>query len=161
MTIKHTIIPHLWFDSNAEEAINFYVSLFANSKITNIARYGDAGPGPKGTVMSISFILNGQEFAAINGGPQFQHSAAMSLMVWCDSQAEIDELYGKLLAGGGKEQACGWVQDRFGPIWQVNYKRLPEMLKNGDAAAADRAFQAMMQMKKIDVQKLEDAYAGK
>jgi predicted 3-demethylubiquinone-9 3-methyltransferase (glyoxalase superfamily) len=161
MTIKHTIIPHLWFDSNAEEAINFYVSLFANSKITNIARYGDAGPGPKGTVMSISFILNGQEFSAINGGPQFQHSAAMSLMVWCDSQAEIDELYGKLLAGGGKEQACGWVQDRFGPIWQVNYKRLPDMLKSGDAAAADRAFQAMMQMKKIDLQKLEDAYAGK
>jgi predicted 3-demethylubiquinone-9 3-methyltransferase (glyoxalase superfamily) len=160
MTIKHTIIPHLWFDSNAEEAINFYVSLFADSKITNIARYGDAGPGPKGTVMSISFILNGQEFAAINGGPQFQHSAAMSLMVWCDNQAEIDDLYGKLLAGGGKEQACGWVQDRFGPIWQVNYKRLPEMLKS-DAAAADRVFRAMMQMKKIDVKKLEDAFAGK
>ena len=160
MKIKHTIIPHLWFDSSAEEAVNFYVSLFADSKITKIARYGDAGPGPKGTVMSISFVLNGQEFAAINGGPQFQHSAAMSLMVWCDHQAEIDDLYGKLLAGGGKEQACGWVQDRFGPIWQVNYKRLPEMLKS-DAAAADRVFRAMMQMKKIDVKKLEDAFAGK
>ena len=160
MKIKHTIIPHLWFDSNAEEAVNFYVSLFADSKITRIARYGDTGPGPKGSVMSISFILNGQEFAAINGGPQFQHSAASSLLVWCDDQAEIDELYGKLLAGGGKEQACGWVQDRFGPIWQVNYKRLPEMLKS-DAAAADRVFRAMMQMKKIDVKKLEDAFAGK
>lgn len=161
MTIKHPIIPHLWFDNNAEEAVNYYVSLFADSKITKVARYGDAGPGPKGSVMSISFILNGQEFAAINGGPQFQHSAAMSLLIWCDSQAEIDELYGKLLAGGGKEQACGWVQDRFGPIWQVNYKRLPQMLDSGDAKAADRAFAAMMTMKKIDVQKLEDAFAGR
>ena len=161
MTINQKITPHLWFDNNAEEAINFYITLFPNSKITRIARYGDAGPGPKGSVMSIDFTLNGQDFAAINGGPQFQHSAAMSLMVWCDTQAEIDTLYGKLLADGGKEQACGWVQDRFGPIWQVNYKRLPEMLEQGDSRAADRAFAAMMTMKKIDVQKLEDAYAGK
>ena len=161
MTIRQNIVPHLWFDSNAEEAVNYYISLFANSKITRIARYGDAGPGPKGSVMSISFVLNGQEFAAINGGPQFQHSAAMSLLIWCDNQAEIDELYGKLLAGGGKEQACGWVQDRFGPIWQVNYKRLPEMLDSGDSQGADRAFAAMMTMKKIDVQKLENAFAGR
>ncbi|HSS15107.1 MAG TPA: VOC family protein [Rhizomicrobium sp.] len=161
MTINQKIIPHLWFNNNAEEAVNYYVSLFANSKITNVARYGDAGPGPKGTVMSIGFILNGQEFAAINGGPQFQHSAASSLLIWCDNQAEIDELYGKLLAGGGKEQACGWVQDRFGPIWQVNYKRLPEMIGRGDSEAGNRAFAAMMTMKKIDVQKLEDAYAGR
>ena len=160
MTINQKIIPHLWFNNNAEEAVNYYVSLFANSKITNIARYGDAGPGPKGSVMSIGFFLNGQEFAAINGGPQFHHSAAMSLLIWCDSQAEIDELYGKLLAGGGKEQACGWVQDRFGPIWQVNYKRLPEMLDSPDSAAANRAMQAMMSMKKIDARKLEDAFAG-
>ena len=161
MTINEKIIPHLWFDNNAEEAVNHYVSLFANSKITKIARYGDAGPGPKGSVMSISFVLNGQEFAAINGGPQFQHSAAMSLLIWCDTQAEIDELYGKLLADGGKEQACGWVQDRFGPIWQVNYKRMPEMIGSGDGAASTRVMRAMMAMKKIDVQKLEDAYAGK
>ena len=161
MTINQKIIPHLWFDNNAEEAVNHYVSLFANSKITNIARYGDAGPGPKGSVMSIGFVLNGQEFAAINGGPQFHHTAAMSLLIWCDSQPEIDELYGKLLAGGGKEQACGWVQDRFGPIWQVNYKRMPEMIGSGDSAAATRVMQAMMTMKKIDVQKLEDAYAGR
>jgi predicted 3-demethylubiquinone-9 3-methyltransferase (glyoxalase superfamily) len=161
MTIKQNIIPHLWFDNNAEEAVNYYITLFADSKITRIVRYGDAGPGPKGSVMSISFVLNGQEFAAINGGPQFQHSAAMSLLIWCDSQAEIDELYGKLLAGGGKEQACGWVQDRFGPIWQVNTKRLPEMLDSGDSQAADRAFAAMMTMKKIDVQKLEDAFADR
>jgi len=161
MTINQKIIPHLWFDNNAEEAVNHYVSLFANSKITNIARYGDAGPGPKGSVMSISFVLNGQEFAAINGGPQFQHSAAMSLLIWCDTQAEIDELYGKLLADGGKEQACGWVQDRFGPIWQVNYKRMPEMIGSGESAASTRVMQAMMTMKKIDVKKLEDAYAGK
>ena len=161
MTINQKIIPHLWFNNNAEEAVNHYVSLFANSKITNIARYGDAGPGPKGSVMSIGFILNGQEFAAINGGPQFQHSAAMSLLIWCDTQAEIDELYGKLLAGGGKEQACGWVQDRFGPIWQVNYKRMPEMIGGGDSSAANRVMAAMMTMMKIDVQKLEAAYAGK
>ena len=161
MTINQKIIPHLWFNNNAEEAVNYYLSLFANSKITNVARYGDAGPGPKGSVMSIGFILNGQEFAAINGGPQFQHSAAMSLLVWCDTQAEIDELYGKLLSGGGTEQACGWVQDRFGPIWQVNYKRMPEMIGSGDSPAANRVMAAMMTMKKIDVKKLEDAYAGK
>jgi predicted 3-demethylubiquinone-9 3-methyltransferase (glyoxalase superfamily) len=161
MTINQKITPHLWFDSNAEEAINFYIGLFPNSKITRIARYGDAGPGPKGSVMSIDFTLNGQDFAAINGGPQFHHSAAMSLMVWCDTQAEIDALYGKLLADGGKEQACGWVQDRFGPIWQVNYRRLAEMVSSDDRAAADRAMRAMMSMKKIDVKKLEDAYAGK
>jgi predicted 3-demethylubiquinone-9 3-methyltransferase (glyoxalase superfamily) len=161
MTINQKIITHLWFDNNAEEAVNHYVSLFANSRITNIARYGDAGPGPKGGVMSVGFVLNGQEFAAINGGPQFHHTAAMSLLVWCDSQAEIDELYGKLLAGGGKEQACGWVQDRFGPVWQVNYKRLPEMIGSGDSAAANRVMAAMMTMKKIDVKMLEDAHAGK
>ena len=161
MTINQKIITHLWFDNNAEEAINFYITLFPNSKITTIVRYGDTGPGPKGSVMSIGFVLNGQEFAAINGGPQFQHSAAMSMMVWCDTQAEIDELYGKLLAGGGKEQACGWVQDRFGPIWQVNYKRLQDMVGGGDPKAADRVMTAMMAMKKIDVKKLEDAYAGK
>jgi predicted 3-demethylubiquinone-9 3-methyltransferase (glyoxalase superfamily) len=161
MTINQKIITHIWFDNNAEEAVNYYVTLFVDSKITGIARYGDAGPGPKGSVMSIGFILNGQEFAAINGGPQFQHSGAMSLLVWCDGQAEIDELYGKLLAGGGKEHACGWVQDRFGPTWQVNYKRLAEMMSSSDSAAANRAMQAMMTMKKIDVQKLEDAYAGK
>jgi predicted 3-demethylubiquinone-9 3-methyltransferase (glyoxalase superfamily) len=161
MTINHKIIPHLWFNNNAEEAVNHYVSLFANSKITNIARYGDAGPGPKGSVMSISFILNGQEFAAINGGPQFHHTAASSLLIWCDNQAEIDELYGKLLAGGGTEQACGWVQDRFGPIWQVNYKRMPEMIGSGEGEASTRVMKAMMTMKKIDVQKLEDAYAGR
>ena len=161
MTINQKIIPHLWFKNNAEEAVNYYVSLFANSRITNIARYGDSGPGAKGSVMSIGFILNGQEFAAINGGPQFHHTATSSLLIWCDTQAEIDELYGKLLAGGGTEQACGWVQDRFGPVWQVNYKRLPEMIASGGGEAADRAFAAMMTMKKIDVKKLEDAYAGK
>lgn len=161
MTVNQKIVTHLWFDNNAEEAINFYITLFPNSKITTIVRYGDTGPGPKGSVMSIGFVLNGQEFAAINGGPQFQHSAAMSMMVWCDTQAEIDELYGKLLAGGGKEQACGWVQDRFGPIWQVNYKRLQDMVGGGDPKAADRVMTAMMAMKKIDVKKLEDAYAGK
>jgi predicted 3-demethylubiquinone-9 3-methyltransferase (glyoxalase superfamily) len=160
MTIKQKIITHLWFNSNAEEAVNYYVTLFADSKITTIARYGDSGPGPKGSVMSIGYVLNGQEFAAINGGPQFRHSAAASLLIWCDTQAEIDALYGKLLAGGGTEQACGWVQDRFGLIWQVNYKRIPEMVGSGNNEAADRVMRAMMTMKKIDVKTLEDAYAG-
>src|SRR5258707_13084694 len=107
MTIDQKIVPHLWFDSNAEEAVNFYVTLFPNSKITRIARYGDAGPGPKGKVMSIDYVLNGQEFAAINGGPQFQHSAAGPLLVRGDTQAAIDELYDKLLADGGKESTSG------------------------------------------------------
>src|SRR5947208_14429179 len=114
MTINQKIITHLWFNNNAEEAVNHYVSLFANSKITRIARYGDAGPGPKGSVMSISFVLNGQEFAAINGGPQFHHSADMSLLVWCASQAESDERHGTLLAGGGKGKACGGVAAAVG-----------------------------------------------
>jgi predicted 3-demethylubiquinone-9 3-methyltransferase (glyoxalase superfamily) len=135
MKIKHTIIPHLWFDNNAEEAVNFYVSLFADSKITKVAAYGDAGswserqrdvdrlfpqrPGIRRHQWRAAIPAQRRQFAA----------------VWCDNQAEIDELYGKLLAGGGKEQACGWVQDRFGPIWQVNYKRMPEMIGSGEGEA--------------------------
>lgn len=160
MKIDRKITPHLWFDSNAEEAINFYVGLFPNSAVNRLARYGDAGPGPRGQVMSIDFTLNGQDFAAINGGPQFRHSCALSLMVWCDTQEEIDFLYGKLLADGGKEQACGWVQDRFGPIWQVNYKGLPRLLGASDAEVCTRVMQAMMSMKKIDVAALEAAAKG-
>jgi len=160
MAIKHKIIPHLWFDKNAEDAVNFYISLFDDSKITNVARYGDAGPGPKGSVMSISFVLNGQEFAAINGGPVFQFNEAISFLIWCDTQAEIDALWGKL-ADGGKPNQCGWVKDRFGLVWQVNYARLPGMLTGTDERAANRAMQAMMTMKKIDIRGLDDAFAGK
>jgi predicted 3-demethylubiquinone-9 3-methyltransferase (glyoxalase superfamily) len=160
MTITHKIIPHLWFDANAEAAVNFYLTLFPQSKITSTSRYGDGGPGPKGSVMSISFELNGQTFAAINGGPTFKFNEAVSFLIWCDTQAEIDALYDPLVAGG-KAQPCGWVTDRFGLVWQINYAGIPDMMASGDAAAAGRTMQAMMTMKKIDVQRLKDAFAGK
>jgi predicted 3-demethylubiquinone-9 3-methyltransferase (glyoxalase superfamily) len=127
MLIKHKIIPHLWFDDNAEAAVNFYVSLFDNSRIGKVARYGDAGPGPKGSVMSIGFELNGQEFAAVNGGPMFKFSEAVSFLIWCDTQDEIDALWGRLTDGGAPQQ-CGWLKDRFGLVWQVNYAGMPGML---------------------------------
>jgi predicted 3-demethylubiquinone-9 3-methyltransferase (glyoxalase superfamily) len=160
MAIRHKIIPHLWFDANAEDAVNFYVTLFDNSKIGKVARYGDAGPGPKGQVMSIGFTLNGQDFAAINGGLVFKFNEAVSFLIWCDTQEEIDWLYDRLLAGGSESQ-CGWLKDRFGLVWQVNYSGMPDMLTSSDTAASTRAIQAMMGMKKIDVQKLKDAYARK
>ena len=160
MKIARKIVPHLWFNTNAEEAVNFYVSLFADSAIGRIARYGDTGPGPKGQVMSIGFTLNGQQFAALNGGPMFQFNEAVSFLIWCETQEEIDSLYDKLLEGG-KAQQCGWVKDRFGLVWQVNYAGLQEMVSGADAAASARAMQAMMGMEKIDIQKLKDAYAGK
>jgi predicted 3-demethylubiquinone-9 3-methyltransferase (glyoxalase superfamily) len=159
MRISHQIIPHLWFDDNAEEAVNFYLSIFDNSKITGLARYGDAGPGPKGKVMSIGFELNGQAFAAVNGGPIFKFSEAVSFLIWCDTQDEIDALWGKL-TDGGKPQQCGWLKDRFGMVWQVNWAGMPKILGGADAAAANRTMKAMMTMQKIDIRALEDAYAG-
>ncbi len=159
MQIDQTIIPHLWFDANAEEAVNFYVSLFANSKVGKIARYGKAGPGPDGSVMSIGFTLNGQEFVAINGGPHFQFNGAVSFLIWCDNQAEIDSLYDRLL-DGGKAQQCGWLADRFGLVWQVNYSGIPAMMSSPDAEASARAMKAMTGMVKIDIPRLRDAFAG-
>jgi predicted 3-demethylubiquinone-9 3-methyltransferase (glyoxalase superfamily) len=159
MRISHQIIPHLWFDDNAEEAVNFYLSIFDNSKITGLARYGDAGPGPKGKVMSIGFELNGQAFAAVNGGPIFKFSESVSFLIWCDTQDEIDALWGKL-TDGGKPQQCGWLKDRFGMVWQVNWAGMPKILGSADAAAANRTMKAMMTMQKIDIRALEDAYAG-
>jgi predicted 3-demethylubiquinone-9 3-methyltransferase (glyoxalase superfamily) len=159
MRISHQIVPHLWFDDNAEEAVNFYLSIFDNSKITGLARYGDAGPGPKGKVMSIGFELNGQEFAAVNGGPMFKLNEAVSFLIWCDTQDEIDALWGRL-TDGGKPQQCGWLKDRFGMVWQVNWAGMPKILGSADAAAANRTMKAMMTMQKIDIRALEDAYAG-
>jgi predicted 3-demethylubiquinone-9 3-methyltransferase (glyoxalase superfamily) len=153
MAIKHKIIPHLWFDTQAEEAVNLYVSLFADSRVGKVARYGESGPGPKGQVMSIGFTLNGQEFAALNGGPHFKFNGAVSFLVWCDTQQEIDALYDKLL-DGGEAQACGWLSDRYGLVWQVNYSGLQDMMtgpKSGQVMAA------MMKMRKIDIGKLEAA----
>jgi predicted 3-demethylubiquinone-9 3-methyltransferase (glyoxalase superfamily) len=160
MASLHKITPHLWFDANAEEAAKFYVSIFENSRILSLSRYGDAGPGPKGSVMAVGFELQGQPFAAINGGPPFKFSEAISFLIWCDSQKEIDRLWTQLLQSG-KEQPCGWLKDKFGLSWQVNYARIPEMMSDPDPARSSRVMKAMLQMTKIDVQQLEDAFNGR
>ena len=159
MSIKQKITTFLWFDQNAEEAANFYISIFKNSKILGVSRYGDAGPGPKGSVMTITFQLEGQEFVALNGGPQFKFTEAISLMVNCETQAEIDEMWRKLGAGG-QEIECGWLKDKFGLSWQVVPVALFKMLQDPDPAKAKRAMEAMLQMKKMDLARLEQAYRG-
>ena len=151
------ITPFLWFDSNAEEAMNFYVSIFKNSKILKVARYGDAGPGPKGTVMAATFQLEGQEFQALNGGPQYKFTPAISLFVSCESQQEVDELWGKFLAGGREDQ-CGWITDKFGLSWQIIPAILPKLLSDKDPRKSASVMKAMLQMKKIDSKKLQQAY---
>ena len=151
------ITPFLWFDGNAEEAVNFYVSIFKNSKVLSIARYGEAGPGPKGTVMTAAFQLNGQEFVALNGGPQFKFTEAISFWVRCETQEEIDEMWEKLSAGGAKSR-CGWLKDKYGLSWQVVPPILAEMLQDKDAKKSQRVMAAMMQMDKIDIGLLRKAY---
>jgi predicted 3-demethylubiquinone-9 3-methyltransferase (glyoxalase superfamily) len=151
------ITPFLWFDGNAEEAMNFYVSIFKNSKIVSVRRYGDAGPGPKGTVMTGTFQLEGQEFYALNGGPVYKFSPAISFFVDCKTQEEVDTLYDKLSAGGEKEP-CGWLRDKYGISWQIIPSALGKMLGDKDPRKAGNVMQAMLQMKKIDVKKLEQAY---
>jgi predicted 3-demethylubiquinone-9 3-methyltransferase (glyoxalase superfamily) len=151
------IVPFLWFDSNAEEAVAFYTSLFKDAKVVGVSRYGDAGPGPKGTVMGISFRLQGQEFYALNGGPAFTFSPAISLFVNCESQEEVDDLWGKLSAGG-KVQQCGWLTDRFGVTWQIIPTVLGEMLQDPDPGKARRVMEAMLKMVKIDIAALKRAY---
>ncbi len=151
------ITPFLWFDDKAEEAMNFYVSIFKNSKIGKISRYGDAGPGPKGTVMVATFQLEGQEFMALNGGPQFTFSPAISFVVNCATQEEVDGFWEKLSEGGEKNQ-CGWLKDKFGVSWQVVPTVLGEMMNDPDKAKANRVMQAMLQMTKIDIGKLKQAY---
>jgi predicted 3-demethylubiquinone-9 3-methyltransferase (glyoxalase superfamily) len=143
------ITPFLWFDGNAEEAMNFYVSIFKNAKIVNLSRNGD-------TVFSGTFQLEGQEFMALNGGPMFKFTEAISLFVSCKTQAEVDELWEKLSAGGEKSR-CGWLKDKFGVSWQIIPAALGELLGHPDPATAQRVMQAMLQMSKIDIQKLEDA----
>jgi len=152
------ITPFLWFDNNAEEAINFYVSIFKNSKIVSTTRYGEAGPGPKGTVMSATFRLDEQEFFALNGGPQFKFSPAISFFVKCETQQEIDELWEKLSAGGSKNK-CGWLQDKYGLSWQIVPPVLIEMLSDKDPEKSQRVMKAMLQMDKIDIGTLKQAYA--
>lgn len=151
------ITPFLWFDNNAEEAINFYTSIFKNSKIISMTRYGEGGPGANGTVMSASFQLEGQDFMALNGGPQYKFTEAISLFVDCKTQEEVDTLWGKL-SEGGEEGPCGWLKDRFGLSWQIIPTVLGEMLNDPDPVKAQNVMAAMLQMKKIDVEKLKQAY---
>jgi predicted 3-demethylubiquinone-9 3-methyltransferase (glyoxalase superfamily) len=155
------IIPFLWFDNQAEEAVNFYTSVFKKSKITSISRYGEGGPMPAGTVLVIAFELNGLEFNALNGGPVYKFTPAVSLYVKSETQEEIDYYWEKLLSGGGKEQQCGWLQDKYGLCWQIVPPILSELLQDKDKEKANRVMQAMMKMVKIDIQKLKDAYNGK
>ena len=151
------ITPFLWYDNNAEEAVNQYISIFRNSKITNIARYGEAGPGPKGSVMTIAFQLEGRDFVALNGGPMFKFTEAISLSVDCKTQQEVDELWEKLSAGGQPGQ-CGWLKDKYGLSWQIVPSILIEMLQDKDAEKSKRVMQAMLQMSKIDIAALKRAY---
>lgn len=153
------ITPFLWFDGNAEEAANFYISIFKNSKIGKITRYGDAGPGPKGSVLTVSFQLEGQEFIALNGGPHYKFTPAFSLYVDCETQTEVDTLWAKLLSGGGREDRCGWLVDKYGVSWQIIPRVLIELLGHKDPQIASRAMQAMLQMAKIDISKLQQAAA--
>jgi predicted 3-demethylubiquinone-9 3-methyltransferase (glyoxalase superfamily) len=151
------ITPFLWFNGNAEEAANHYVSIFKNSRIVDVMRYGDAGPGPKGGVMSITFQLEAQDFIALNGGPQFKFTEAVSLFVDCKTQEEVDDLWEKLIAPGTKGM-CGWIKDKFGLSWQIVPTALGEMLRDRDPKRSTRVMKAMMQMDKIDIGVLKQAY---
>ena len=151
------IVPFLWFDGKAEEAMSFYVSIFKNSKVLSVTRYGAAGPGPKGTVMSATFQLEGQQFYALNGGPQFKFTPAISLFVNCQTQEEVDELWGKFSEGGVTNQ-CGWLQDKYGVSWQIIPSVLGELLGDKNPAKAGAVMKAMLQMRKIDIKGLQRAH---
>jgi len=160
MSPAQKITTFLWFDGDAEEAANFYVSVFRNSKVLDVMRCGDAGPGPKGSILTVEFQLEGQRFVALNGGPQFEFTEAISLMVSCDTQKEIDELWRKLTSGGGEESMCGWLKDKYGMSWQVTPPQLLEWLRDPDPAKSARVMKAMMTMRKLDLPTLEQAYRG-
>lgn len=151
------ITPYLWFDTEAEEAAEFYTTIFDDSRIVEVARYGPAGPGPEGTAMNVVFELEGQEFIALNGGPHHRFNEAVSFYVECETQEEVDELWDRL-TDGGEESMCGWLKDRYGLSWQIIPKALPELLGNPDPEKAACVMQAMLQMQKIDVSELELAY---
>jgi predicted 3-demethylubiquinone-9 3-methyltransferase (glyoxalase superfamily) len=154
------ITTFLWFDSQAEEAANFYVSIFKNSKILSIARYGKAGPGPEGGVMTVEFQIDGQKFIALNGGPLFKFTEAISFVINCETQQEVDEYWEKLSAGG-EESMCGWLKDKYGLSWQVVPTILAELLQVKDPEKAKRVMEAMLKMKKIVIEDLKRAYDGK
>jgi predicted 3-demethylubiquinone-9 3-methyltransferase (glyoxalase superfamily) len=157
--VMQKITPFLWFDSNAEEAMNFYVSVFRNSKVVNVSRYGEAGPGPKGTVMVGTFQIEGQEFLVLNGGPLYTFTPAISFLVNCETQEEVDDLWAKLSVGGQTQQ-CGWLQDKFGLSWQIIPTILGKLMADPDTAKAKRVMEVMLQMVKIDIAALQRAYDG-
>ena len=150
------ITPFLWFDRQAEEAANFYTSIFKNSKIVKVARYGEAGPGPKGTAMTVVFQLEGQDFIALNGGPHFKFNEAVSFSIECQTQQEVDEFWSKLTSGGGQESQCGWLKDRFGLSWQVVPTILGQLLS--DPKKSESVMAALLKMKKLDIEGLKQAY---
>jgi len=152
------IKPFLWFDNNAEEAVQFYISIFKDSKILKVSRYGEAGPGPAGSVMVVNFRIEGQDFIALNGGPHFKFNESISFSITCETQEEVDYYWDKL-AEGGQEVQCGWLKDKFGLSWQVNPVILGELLADKDGKKAQRVMKAMMQMKKIDISGLQRAAA--
>jgi len=154
------ITPFLWFKDRAEEAAKFYTSIFKNSKVGRITRYGDAGPGPKGTAMTVTFKLDGTEFIGLNGGPHFTFSEAISFVVSCKTPREVDYYWDKLSAGGEKGR-CAWLKDKYGVSWQIVPTALGELLADKDAAKSQRVMQAMLQMDKIDIKRLKQAYQGK
>ncbi len=158
--IHQKIVPFLWFDSNAEEAANFYVSIFANSEIKQIMRNPEGSPFPVGTVLTVAFELDGVSFVGMNGGPMFKFTEAISMSVECEDQAEIDHFWDKLSEGGMTSQ-CGWLKDKFGLSWQIVPSILPKLYSGKDPAATQRAFQAMMTMTKLNIQQMQDAYDGR
>jgi predicted 3-demethylubiquinone-9 3-methyltransferase (glyoxalase superfamily) len=154
------ITPNLWFDTEAEEAAKFYCSVFPNSEITNVSYYTEAGPGPAGQVVTVSFVLDGQEYTGINGGPQFRFSEAISLEINCADQAEVDYYWERLIADGGEESMCGWLKDKYGLSWQVVPNGLIELMTDPDQERVDRAMRAMLQMRKLDLAALQAAAGG-
>jgi predicted 3-demethylubiquinone-9 3-methyltransferase (glyoxalase superfamily) len=153
------ITPFLWFNNQAEEAMHFYTSIFRNAKVGNITRYGEAGPGPEGSVMIASFELEGQQFTALNGGPEFTFSPAISFVVHCETQEEVDELWEKL-SEGGEKQDCGWLKDKYGVSWQIFPIILGELLNDPDPEKSQRVMRVMLQMQKLDIKTLKQAYSG-
>ena len=155
------IYPCIWFDNQGQEAAEFYTSIFKNSKINAISYYGENMPSPAGTVMTVDFELNGRRFLALNGGPTFKPNEAISLVVGCDTQEEIDELWSKLTANGGQEVQCGWLKDKYGVSWQITPAIIDEWLNDKDQARTNRVMQALMKMVKLDIATLKAAYDGK
>jgi predicted 3-demethylubiquinone-9 3-methyltransferase (glyoxalase superfamily) len=156
---EQKITPCLWFDFNAEQAVSHYLAIFKTSGVVSKTHYGEAGPGPAGAVMTILFEIDGQQFLALNGGPQFKFTPALSLIVSCDDQAEIDAMWDKL-AEGGEHGQCGWLTDKFGVSWQIVPRGLPELLTGGDAQRRDRLMRAVLAMKKLDIAQLQHAFAA-